>query len=69
MAASLRDPCRIQITLQHNSLKTRIDPKLATTIRELSVVQLQARRPHVVRGQDFYGLRAFSVLIVVRMLQ
>ena len=35
MAASVRDTCRIQITPQHNSFKTRITPKLATTIRYL----------------------------------
>jgi len=34
LAASVRDPCRIQITLQHNSLKTRT-PKLATAFRYL----------------------------------
>jgi len=28
MPASVRDPCRIQITPEHNSLKTRITPKL-----------------------------------------
>jgi len=29
----VRNPFRIQITPQHNSLKTRITPKLATAIR------------------------------------
>jgi len=28
-----REPCRVRITPQHNSLKTRITPKLATAIR------------------------------------
>jgi len=32
---SERYPCRIQITPQHNSLKTRITPKLATAFRHL----------------------------------
>jgi len=30
-----RDPCRMRITPQHNSLKTRITPKLATAVRYL----------------------------------
>ena len=30
MAASLRDSCRIQITPQHNWLKSRTTPKLGT---------------------------------------
>jgi len=34
-----------------------------------SVVQLQACEPHVVRGQILYGPQAFSLLIVVWMLQ
>jgi len=32
---SERDPCRIQITPQHNSLKISITPKLATAFRHL----------------------------------
>jgi len=35
MTTSVRDRCRIQITPQHNSLKTRTTPKLAITIRYL----------------------------------
>ena len=35
MAASVRDTCSIQITPQHNLLKTRITPKLATAFRYL----------------------------------
>jgi len=37
MTASVREthPCLIQITPQHNSFKTRINPKLATAIRYL----------------------------------
>jgi len=30
VAASVSDPCRMQISPQHNLLKTRITPKLAT---------------------------------------
>jgi len=30
-----RDPCRIQITPQHNSLKTTVTPKLAAAFRYL----------------------------------
>jgi len=33
MAALMRDLCRKEITQQLNSLKTRITPKLVTTIR------------------------------------
>ena len=32
---SERDPCHIKITPQHNSLKTRVTPKLATAFRYL----------------------------------
>jgi len=32
---SERDPCRIQVTPQHHSLKTRITAKLATALRYL----------------------------------
>jgi len=37
MTASVREthPCLMQITPQHDSFKTRINPKLATTIRYL----------------------------------
>jgi len=35
MAASVRETCRIQITPQHNSLKTRITPNLDTAFRYL----------------------------------
>jgi len=35
VSISERDRCRIQITPQHNSLNTKITPKLATAVRYL----------------------------------
>ena len=50
LAASVRDPCHVQITLQHNSLKTRINPKLATAFRYLIYKHNTFLRHKVIRA-------------------
>jgi len=50
MAASMRDPCRIQITPQHNSLKTRKAPELATAFRYLICKHSTFLRHEVIRA-------------------
>jgi len=50
MAASVRDWCLIQITPQHNSLKTRITPKLVTAFRYLIYKRSTFLRHKVIRA-------------------
>jgi len=45
---SERDPCRIQITPQHNSFKSRITPKLAAAFSDLNYKQSTFSRHEVI---------------------
>jgi len=45
-----RDPCRMQITPQHNSLKTRVTPKLAIAFRYLMYKHSTILRQEVIRA-------------------
>jgi len=44
-----KELCHIHITSQHNSLKTRITPKLATVIRYISNLQTH----HILTSQSY----------------
>jgi len=52
------DPCRIQITPQHNSLKTGIAPKLATAFRH-----------PIYKHSTFLGHKVIRALPNARVLQ
>jgi len=49
IAAPVRDQCCMQITPQHNSMKTRILPKLATAFRNLIYKHSTILRHKVIR--------------------
>jgi len=63
MAASVRDPCRTQITPQHNSLNTRIKTPLAAAIRYLIYKHITFLRHKVIRALP--NATVFCIVVVI----
>jgi len=62
---SKRDPCRMQITPQHNSLKTRITPATYSYRIQISYLQTQ----HILTSESYscVAKRNSTVMVIITL--
>jgi len=66
MAASVREECRIQITPKHNSWKTRITPKLASSYH-IQISNLQTKHILTLQSYSCVAKHSSTAMVIITL--